>query len=101
MLRVELESNFLRPGQENGLVATSDSPLSVEILCFVQPPRPPQLSGCPECGRFNIESGVRFSFNANQRLFQNASGYLKLTVSNLQGEKWQRNIDVDGRTLTA
>ncbi|WP_165583343.1 hypothetical protein [Aquimarina atlantica] len=68
--------------------------MEISILCFTQPPRPPKLNPCDECGRFKLISGERFYFNANPSVFVEKGGYLKLIIQNQSGDVWQRKIEV-------
>lgn len=95
MLKVELQTNRLALNQQNSLIAESDSKMEISILCFTQPPRPPKLKTCDECGRFEINSGERFYFNANPSIFENNKGYLKLIIQNQTGDVWQRKINIE------
>ncbi|OEK04235.1 hypothetical protein BFP71_12180 [Roseivirga misakiensis] len=95
MLRVELESDRLRFNQQGSLIAHSDSEIEISILCFTQPPRPPKLSPCSECGDFQIESGQRFFFTPNPILFRENEGYLELTIRNTEGEVWRHRINIE------
>lgn len=95
MLKVELESTRILTNQQNSLIALSDSEMDISILCFTQPPRPPELRPCDECGKFKIISGERFFFNANPSIFENKKGYLKLIIQNQSGDVWQRKINIE------
>ena len=101
MLRVEMKSTNLVPGDKGSLVAYSDSTMEVVILCYVQPPNPPELSGCDQCGSFRIQSGVEFNFSTNKELFEKNHGYLQITIENSSGEQWLHKINFGGRTLIA
>ncbi len=95
MLKVELEMNQLAFERQSSLIAHSDSKMEATILCFTQPPRPPKLNPCSECGTFEITSGERFYFNPNPRVFEDRGGFLELKIQNKIGEVWQQRIRID------
>ncbi|SRR6266498_142303 len=98
--RVFFNERTYFPGERIALTAWGDSPMSVEILCFVRPPSPPSLKPCAECGKFPLVSGVEFRFSANERLFTNAQGHLKVKIVDAKGDAWQTQIEIEGRTMT-
>jgi hypothetical protein len=95
--RVLLSERVYFAGEQIGLTVWGDSAMSVEIMCFVRPPSPPTLKSCPECGRFNIKSGEEFRFKANQSIFDNKNGHLKVRVVDASGDSWESEIEIEGR----
>ncbi|TSE04003.1 hypothetical protein [Aquimarina algiphila] len=94
-MKVELENIRLFANQQNSLIAHSDSEMELSILCFTQPPRPPELKPCDECGKFPLISGKKFFFNASPSIFEKKKGHMKLIIQNQSGDVWQRKINIE------
>lgn len=55
----------------------------VEIECFIQPPQPPTLQPCTECGQFRVKSGDQVGFAASP-VFQYSGGFLRFKIRDLK-----------------
>jgi hypothetical protein len=66
--------------------------MSVAIECFVEPPQPPQLKPCANCGTFPLASGQSFNFSAEKEVFQNRRGYMRISLSDASGDR--RSVDI-------
>jgi hypothetical protein len=114
MIEVELSSEPLKPGESRRLRAWSDAPfaevapsaageqaepdiqapMSVAIECFVEPPRPAQLRPCSACGTFPLRNGEEFHIQPDEELFKESGGYLKVFIRDVNGDKFERKIQV-------
>jgi hypothetical protein len=91
--------------REVAIWATSEQ-LSVEIICFVDPPG--RFRPCPECGTLRVRSGTPFIVEANRRVFA-LGGELQLVVSEPDGTREVLTLHVNpldrerggGRLMTA
>lgn len=70
--------------------------MSVAIECFVEPPTPAQLRPCPSCGEFQLANGEPVPLRADAELFK-TGGYLKVTIVDLAGDKFEQIIAVTKR----
>lgn len=96
--RVILNERTYHPGEGISLTAWGDTPLTVEILCFVKPPTPATLKPCPECGRFPLISGREFRFSANETLFSGREGHLRIRIVDATGDARDFRIEIEGRS---
>ena len=58
--RVDFYEGQISPGESRPLHAWTDAePLFVAIQCFREPPNPPALTGCAECGSYHVDDLAR------------------------------------------
>lgn len=85
--RIEFDERPMLPGAERTLRAWATSKLSVDINCFTQSPPPPGYKPCPSCGTIRINSGEAVRIVADRATFRRFSGYLQVTVRDLEGDE--------------
>jgi len=88
----------IAPGESRALSATTDTePLVVAIQCFREPPTPPSLRPCKECGTFPLRAGEVLYVTASQT-FEHIGGYLKVTLTDGAGDakEYKLTIEVEG-----
>jgi hypothetical protein len=51
-----LSTPTIQVGDTLRLIASEDSPLTVQIGCFVDQPPPPRFTGCAECQLHRVQS---------------------------------------------
>lgn len=84
----------IAPEESRSLKAWSDAgPLVVAIQCFREPPTPPHLTACQECGSYRIQSGQEVTIIASA-MFQAVSGYMIVTVKDAAGDLREIRLDV-------
>jgi hypothetical protein len=85
----------IAPGERRPLAAWSDAePLFLAIQCFRQPPTPPKLTDCKECGTFIITSGAEVMVEASQTL---TAGYLYVEVHDASGDRRAFTLEITAR----
>src|SRR3954452_2454448 len=68
------QKETLRPGDERIFRAWATTPLFMRIECFRQPPSPPQLRTCQECGEFPLGNGEPCPIRVSSKVFKNEDG---------------------------
>jgi hypothetical protein len=91
---VEIDVSPMLPGEERTLKAWSDSTLTVDIRCFVSDPPPPGYRPCSSCGSITIESGVAYSYKANEAIFQEPNGALIIAIRDASGDEQSYQVGV-------
>lgn len=93
--RIEFGEAPLAAGAERAFRAWTDAePLRLKIECFREPPRPPQLQPCQECGEYVLESGQEIRVRASSSVFRDAAGHILVTVTDAAGYSRQLTIAV-------
>ena len=92
---IDFSDEPLEAGQERVLCAWSDAePLTVAIQCFREPPTPPQLRACAECGSFRVTSGEPISVAASLSAFEETTGYLVVRVTDAQRDFREFRLEI-------
>ena len=96
ILDVHFTLGSIQPGESRPLIAWSDVDLlSVEIECFREPPQPPRPRPCQECGKFTVVSGEELVVTASRYAFQDAKGFLLVTVRDQTGDQREFRLNVN------
>jgi hypothetical protein len=83
---VDFKEDPIAPGESRTLRAWSDvDPLFVAIECFREPPSPPNLTACDECGNYSIASGQSVEIKASA-IFETVSGHIRVVVRDMTGD---------------
>ncbi len=92
MLQINISESELRVGEFGLLTVQSTSPVTLKIKCFVQPPRPPKLKSCDQCGTFRLSNEDTFRFSGDLRVFGSTGGFLQLNLTNEEGEITKKKV---------
>ena len=85
----------IRLGEHRFIRVWSDTgPIHLAIECFRQPPAPPQLQACPECGSYKLLPGQEFFVTASPSVFLQHTGYLRVEISDASGDFHVFNLTV-------
>jgi hypothetical protein len=91
---IDFSEDSISPGESRTLRAWSDvGPLFVAIECFREPPTPPNLTACDECGSYSIKSGQSIEIKAST-IFESVSGYLRVVVRDMSGDMREFKLTV-------
>ena len=86
----------IHPGESRHLTVSSDTgPISVAIQCFREPPNPPHLTSCHECGSYTFETGDYFVVTASLEAFAERTGYLRVVVRDASGDAREFTLSVE------
>lgn len=96
---IEFDKRPIDAGEMRPLVVHADSPLQVEIKCFVRMPPPPGYRRCHACGVITIQSGELHFINADSGVFKEEGGRLEITVSDRSGDIRKFNLEVQIKTI--
>src|SRR4051812_26925172 len=88
----------MAPGEARALTVIADAPVAVKIECFVQQPPPPGLRPCSACGSFTIGTGESLPVVADQFMFRDRGGSLRIGIVDSTGDRRQLVITVSADT---
>ncbi len=92
--RVDFSEASIAPGESRLLQAWSDvGPLFVAIECFREPPSPPNLTTCDECGSYSMQSGQSIEVKASM-IFESVSGHIRVVVRDMSGDEREFKLKV-------
>jgi len=96
IIDINFDSRPIEPGESRPLYAISDAgSIYVAIRCFREPPHPPQLTQCQECGSYKLAPGEHFVVTASHQTFADHRGYLSVIVSDESGDKREFTLSVE------
>lgn len=98
---VEFDDRPMDAGEVRVLRAWATQSLVVHIECFRQPPQPPQLRSCAECGSFPAEPGQGIRVAPSVDAFRDGGGFMRITISDLSGDTRQILITVRSAGLSS
>lgn len=91
---VDFSEKPIAPGESRTLRAWSDiGPLFVAIECFREPPSPPSLAPCQECGNYSVGSGQAVLVKASN-IFDSGGGYLRIVVRDMSGDEREFRLTI-------
>jgi hypothetical protein len=91
---IEFDQTSMEAGEVRVLRAWATDPLFVQIECFRQPPQPPQLRPCRECGSFPLREGEPLKVAASVDVFAERGGFLSITVADASGDRRTMRVTV-------
>ena len=86
MIEYDFDESPMDAGDTRGLRVWGEQPLTVRIECFRQPPRPPKLQACAECGSFPVFPGASTTITAPAEAFEEIGGFLRIMLLDGSGE---------------
>jgi hypothetical protein len=92
---IDFNEEPLQAGEQRILLAWSNTqPLFVEIKCFREPPTPPELRACSECGSFRVSSGEAVTISASLSVFAKSAGYLLVRVTDASRDSREFRLEI-------
>ncbi len=92
---IDFDTSPAHAGERRSLVVDGDGTISVAVKCFVEPPHPPRLRACAECGRVQGYSGQAFDIQVSPTTFAGKPGYLEIEVRDGTGDSRAFRLKVE------